>query len=719
MRRAVPLLLLALLLAPIQVAQAGSADDPEITDPSGDQAVVALVGPLAPGFEEIDIEAVWLDELDEQLRFHVVTNATFSGSSVLEFNFAIEEGPESVFTSTANGTAYRFAASPEAVDGVAGGNVTVDGTNVTVTVPRASLNASGGDVLADLVVTGLGFDQGPTGAVDLLGLIDADDASAADRAPDNGTGRPYTFDRAPIVADLLLEIQGDDVLVTPDGSASLSFGIRVVNAGTDEDTVTLTTPANSATSVLALAPDTLTLAPGAEAFSFLTLTLDDVAAGTTLDFPVLATSLRGATAETTASVTVRDTVASFALTHLDQRHRQTDDPDATLVYNLEIENTGTDTDTLTFDTPTVTGSADVTLEPASLTLEPGQTGTVQVTLALRDASGHVHVDLQASSLRGATLEGAVMVDVATAGGGGSGGERDPVLSSPAVLTDAAEALGFDEVFEDWAEVVLLALIVLLLLLLLFLLLFLPRRRWIAVTVEPRSLRAAPGETAEFHVRVRNRKKRQRPALARLSNAGPDWKAGILLERPGDTEAATAGGEAKLYLDRKKEEGDAYEGTVRVQVPADAEQGRHQWELDVVPLDDDGLERPRKGDSVKLKLKTLKVQAEDALAAAAALDDAYDDGPTAADRDAAPKSGVEILAVTHQPAKPLAGDLVTTSVQLVNHDATPRELRVVLARDHQSLAEGEATVDARETVTFALDWFADAGRNDVTAQVYEA
>ncbi len=692
-----PAILLALLLvssvAILPYATAGTAASPEVIDPAGDQSVSE--GPLAtsaPSFDNIDVLKVWVSEnsANASVILNVETTAPFNdGSSqgAFSFDFMIAKGPTSVFGSTANGTAFSIIArSDGTVEGVDNGTVAVVGNVTSVAIPLASLGASGGDLLSELVLEASGLHEGNSALP-----LDQDDSSAVDRAPNNGTAPDYTFARGPIVAGVSLVVQGDRARTVTDPDASIVFPIRVTNTGSDEDRFTFTGPTVTGATAT-VAPDEMTLAPGASTLTFLTVDLNGAAAGTVFNLPVTVASDRGASSTVTPSVTVRAIGAEIALKHAGAAERSTQDPFAKLTFSIQIENKGTDFDTITFAAPSVTGAASATVAPATVSLGSGDSTTSTLTVNLNNATSTVTIVLQATSENGAnaTLTATVKVGGAAAAGGSDGAKFG--LDA---LTPAAEALGFDEMFGEWAEVAVIGLALLVLLILLFLILFLPKRPWLEVEVRPRKLNAEPGEIAEFQVQVRNRKKEFRRAVARLSGRDADWKAGLLLKQEdgGALEPMTSYGDLVFGLTARDEPGDHYEGTLRVQIPEDAApKSRSTVDLEIIPLDE-GDERPRKGGRARVAVKAAK--------------------------PAEQESPITITEVLHEPDSPEEGDEVTTTAHLTNISDEPWNLEVALLVDDLIVDEQDISLAPGEERKLSFGWRAGAGSNKVRLQVLEA
>lgn len=152
-------------------------------------------------------------------------------------------------------------------------------------------------------------------------------------------------------------------------------------------------------------------------------------------------------------------------------------PDANLSFPLQVRNRGTDLETVAL-TSSSPPEAVATFDRNGLRLAPGETATVNVSVALDGAEGDTGVTVTATSSRGgfATLPVTVQVAGTTPpGGGGAGDAREPAVAGLGWLTPLVEATGTDDTFGDHAETVWLALVVLAAVLLLILLLALTGR----------------------------------------------------------------------------------------------------------------------------------------------------------------------------------------------------------------------------------------------------
>lgn len=151
-------LLLVLLLAPL--SSAGSAEDPEVTDPAGD------VGGAPADYAGIDVVAAWVDS--ENATAIVV---------VVETDGDISEGTQQSFS-------YRVSVEherggqfiPVELEGAEPSVGSVEGNLLTVAFQKSGFSGlRPGELLTDLTVTTNGTTGLPTVS------------SASDRAPDEGT----------------------------------------------------------------------------------------------------------------------------------------------------------------------------------------------------------------------------------------------------------------------------------------------------------------------------------------------------------------------------------------------------------------------------------------------------------------------------------------------------------------------------------------------------
>lgn len=394
---------------------------------------------------------------------------------------------------------------------------------------------------------------------------------------------------------------------------------------------------------------------------------------------------------------------------------ETFDANASLALSFTLTNSGTDADSYNLSLLAADALAqagvNATLQPLNASLDPGETAQLNVTVQMTNATAKDHgIVVRATSLRGADAVAAMIIrvleeeppapvvnntaappiDEPPAPG------RDPLIGEGTFLQDAAEGIGFDEAFDDLAELVFLALAVLLLVLLIFLIYFLAGARWVRVTVTPRRQTIAPGGTAEFQVQVRNRKSRFHDALAYF-DGDANWRTGVLLRGDGAPKPLTrAGDETPLSL-AGKEDSDGLTGTMRVQAPRGADQGETDAiTLNVVPVDEDGHPRHRRAGKAK-----VTVRAEDPSV-----------GPSGPD-------AIRMSSVTHQPEHPAAGEQVTTTAVLENDGEETTRMRVVLQLDGKDIEEETVEIPPKRARAVRFPWRAGGGANRVAVQVYKA
>lgn len=393
----------------------------------------------------------------------------------------------------------------------------------------------------------------------------------------------------------------------------------------------------------------------------------------------------------------------------------TTDPNATVELAVRLQNTGSDVDVFQFNA-SVPAHANTTFEGLNVSLDPGETADVLVPVSLASAPVRQHdVLLHLDSQRGVDTTTVLTIDVqappavaapptsTTAPPVNVSTGRMPAVGGGTFLQTAAEGIGFDGPFGEHAETVLVAVVLLVLVLLVFLAMAVAGRHWFDIKVTPRHITASPGQTAEFQVKVRNRKRRYHDALAYF-DGDPSWKTGLLLKpnSGGAVPPLTApADEAELAISARDQPGDGLDGTLRVQVPASA--GHDQVDdvvLNIVPV-----EEGRATGRHRARAK-VRVRADNPGVPAA----------PAATPDAPP---VRLSGVTHEPREPDIGDPVTTTATLENDGAATIRLRVVLQLDGREHAEQTVEVPSHAARAVVFPWTAGSGNNRVRVQVYMA
>lgn len=181
---AVPMLGLSLLLAVLVVppALAGTQADPDVTDPSGDRAVLTVTQVPSPVADAADLKAGWVSENATHLFFNIESYhdiaaglvATVGATASYEFAFhftlaGTDTHAEATVAST--GTTATAPATAAAVTGAV----------LNITVPKSALSSSAaGTLLTGLEIT-VAANAGPQALV-------------SDEAPGTtGTTRNYTI----------------------------------------------------------------------------------------------------------------------------------------------------------------------------------------------------------------------------------------------------------------------------------------------------------------------------------------------------------------------------------------------------------------------------------------------------------------------------------------------------------------------------------------------
>ena len=361
------------------------------------------------------------------------------------------------------------------------------------------------------------------------------------------------------------------------------------------------------------------------------------------------------------------------------------DPNGDVAYKLRITNDGTDSEdvNVTRATGLPQGVSSLDPSPQKATLLPGQ--SVNVTLELRfvAASGTVTAQVAAAGNRGssATLPLTITIDAGTITTGSDGRQVTP--AGLKFLTPAAEAVGFDGPFKDYAELAFLLACVLLLVILLFLLLFLRGGAWIKVRVSPKHAVVVPGGVARFEVAM-SAKGGDRVARTLLQGA---WPAGLQFggqratsEQASDLSVAKSG----------------TSGVLEVHVPGTVEpKARQTIEIDATPIVD--------GETVTKRRGHAKVTVQAGLVS-------HGEG---ADLE------VHLTGIQHEPARPVPGSTVTTTATIQNDGASAAHMRVVLMLDGKAVREESIEIPPSGSRQVHLPWTATSGPTRVKVQAFLA
>lgn len=254
LRAAVVLLLVAAAWAP--PAHAGSADDPELADLAGDQAVsrpgsqvpVPIPGLNDETFADVDLVAAWFEEPRNHdcvgaapktcpvIDLVVATSAGWLDGT-MTIAFRLERGPTSYAHSNATGQAFELTVQGTTVTGLANttASATPDGLRIRMPVPR--LGAVGGDLLKGLSLTTTRTDVGTLTDP----MVTQDDQTGTDAA---GPGDDYAMARPAVTASVDLGIAqvgnrtGNALTVTERGTYDVR--LRILNLGSDAESYTLT-----------------------------------------------------------------------------------------------------------------------------------------------------------------------------------------------------------------------------------------------------------------------------------------------------------------------------------------------------------------------------------------------------------------------------------------------------------------------------------------------
>lgn len=757
-----PALLLALLLAAAPLVPAGSAEDPEIDDPEGDEEVACdgTLCPVAqgtgdpPDFSDVDLLAAWVTENDATFAFVITATGDVQGDTGTTLSFTHVQDPDGASGSTG----YEVVLTGgDLEDGAPNGtSAAVAGDTLTVTFDRTELSVSPGDLLQDLVVSrtrtegqGSGLPQGDP------------EYTATDRAPDEGSGRDFVFQLpgSDPTMDVVIEdgrlADGDGApcdqsgpcVATSDDQATALFDVRVQNTGAETDVFQIEAAADPLGATVD--PTSLTLAPDEAETATLSVPLDG-AEPDDYAVTVRVESGLGATAEATVTVVLQaadqvgiGTLGDHTITFIDAptsatagqgvtyRFEVTGPEDSTINIVDLVWDTAPHPDPAVADYPSF--ETDMVQAPPPYTAELAPTFAENGTYYLR---GHAEIDGV-----GSLLTEEVEVTVAPPA---AAGPRTSIVPGLDWLTPTAETTGFDSLFGRFAEVVLLGLLVLLLVLLVFLVMMLARTAWVEVEVRPRRRSVNPGESAEFQVRVKNRKKAPRAASANYT-ASKAWQSGLKMNRADGTNAEAVdrpGQSTRFEMTPRKEEGDHFEGTLRIDVPEDAAGEQADLDLNVIPYDDVDEAHPKRGDRAKVSVvakgkkprlrRKGKVRpriAEPGTEAPeplgpptrpATVEDA--DGPEPPQAPPTPLAAgtpqVRLADVRHDPPTPVPGQQVETAARLRNDGDGDTRLRVVLMVAGEPVGEQRLALGARSEATVTFPWTAQSGDNRVRVRVFK-
>ncbi|MEA3190609.1 MAG: hypothetical protein QOD77_1191 [Thermoplasmata archaeon] len=366
---------------------------------------------------------------------------------------------------------------------------------------------------------------------------------------------------------------------------------------------------------------------------------------------------------------------------------------ATLTFDLLVSNVGTDPDVVAIALPPKpAGVSDLRVNPQSIALTAGQVAPVTVTVQLTGpAPRDLTIPVVATSARGGTSQVDLSIEL-TAVPPPPAKQRTPVPPALAFLTPLAEAVHLDDALGEYAELALLLFFLLLAVAVVFLALFLVRTPYVAVTVSPKRAVVTPGGSAEFRVEVSPRKRKVASARGVLHADGAGFLAALSMG------GSRRGLEESVDLAMPADDG-PMEGTLRIQVPADAtEKDRQTVEFNVVPLGEDGTPMSSHRGRAKVEVKAQ---------------------PTAKSAVYASARDIQLADVRHSPPSPRPGSQVATTATIHNDGSVPAQLRVVLQLDTKTVAEERIEVPPRGSRQVTLAWTAGAGRNQVKVQVFLA
>lgn len=238
-------LVLLLCLAPL--AHAGSAQDPEVTDGSGDSvSSVAFLG--AVGAELLN---AWYEEAGDDIVFQFEVGTLCADTA---------ETIEYRWTTTVNGADVAFGADLFGT----GGFCTLAGSDTSISPTGATATAAMAGNVAVLVIPKSAFGDGSDGTV-LSGTFGTSAAyvgspavwNDADRAPDVGGGRDYVMGGAPEPVAQVLHVNVTEEVLRHETNASEPVDLSYVFSWEGPANVTLawSTFGNGTVNVTVTAPD--------------------------------------------------------------------------------------------------------------------------------------------------------------------------------------------------------------------------------------------------------------------------------------------------------------------------------------------------------------------------------------------------------------------------------------------------------------------------------
>lgn len=313
LRAATVLLLVLAACAPS--AWAGTADDPDLQDPAGDQAIdgpyssagvptLPVVNPDT--FDDIDLVSAWFQQgrsdcvgaapmTCPSVVLTVTTSAAWSGGT-LNATFQLQKGPTSYANSTAAGQTFSVLVQGTSVSGIPNATAAVTPAGLEVRIPLPRLGAVGGDQLTGLALattrTNVGLVTDPSAT--------QDDSTGTDEA---SGGRAYTLLRPTPRAALDLSIAqtggkaGNAATLTE--RTTVDVALRAYNVGTDPDQVTLTIASDPPLKKAPAAPAAIDLPQGDVRTVTVPVSLEGMAEGT-IRVTFTATSRNGATDDAVA-----------------------------------------------------------------------------------------------------------------------------------------------------------------------------------------------------------------------------------------------------------------------------------------------------------------------------------------------------------------------------------------------------------------------------------